>query len=247
MNFYFRYCKMFFSFSRLVPALYLTSSKQKLCPVYWCSEMKNQPENMQRLPVVLSYGLIICCDSFTEVWLYITPLTLCCICAFVALANALVYWYVFVVHFFVHVLADFYILIICMFPCFYHLFAYMLPFICCFLLFYCLYFLLLFYPSNHCLQLILIRVMGEWPIPTTIGQEGGYTLDGSPIWVLCVAGLTERQTESPKQNFIVIYCYHLYWQLVVCIFASFSCFFVLIYLMSILPLFTRWSTCNLRL
>lgn len=127
-----------------------------------------------------------------------------------------------------------------------------------FLLFYCLYFLLLFYPSNHCLQLILIRVMGEWPIPTTIGQEGGYTLDGSPIWVLCVAGLTERQTaihshtpmcnlESPKQNFIVIYCYHLYWQLVVCIFASFSCFFVLIYLMSILPLFTRWSMCNLCL
>lgn len=100
MNLYFRYCKMFFSFSRLVPALYLTSSKQKLCPVYWCSEMKNQPENMQRLPVVLSYGLIICCDSFTEVWLYITPLTLCCICAFVTLANALVYWYVFVVHFF---------------------------------------------------------------------------------------------------------------------------------------------------
>lgn len=100
MNLYFRYCKMFFSFSRLVPALYLTSSKQKLCPVYWCSAMKNQPENMQRLPVVLSYGLIICCDSFTEVWLYITPLTLCCICAFVTLANALVYWYVFVVHFF---------------------------------------------------------------------------------------------------------------------------------------------------
>lgn len=192
-------------------------------------------------------------------WLYITPLTLCCICAFVTLANALVYWYVFVVHFFVHVLADFYILIICMFACFYHLFAYMLPFICCFfLLFYCLYFLLLFYPSNHCLLLILIRVMGEWPIPTTIGQEGGYTLDGSPIWVLCVAGLTERQTaihshtpmcnlESPKQNFIVIYCYHLYWQLVICIFASFSCFFVLIYLMSILPLFTRWSMCNLCL
>lgn len=248
MNLYFRYCKMFFSFSRLVPALYLTSSKQKLCPVYWCSEMKNQPENMQRLPVVLSYGLIICCDSFTEVWLYITPLTLCCICAFVTLANALVYWYVFVVHFFCscfswllyfdYLYVSMFLPPVCLYVAFHMLF---------FLLFYCLYFLLLFYPSNHCLQLILIRVMGEWPIPTTIGQEGGYTLDGSPIWVLCVAGLTERQTESPKQNFIVIYCYHLYWQLVVCIFASFSCFFVLIYLMSILPLFTRWSTCNLRL
>lgn len=160
MNLYFRYCKMFFSFSRLVPALYLTSLKQKLCPVYWCSEMKNQPDNMQRLPIVLSYGLIICCDSFTEVWLYITPLTLCCICAFVTLANALVYWYVFVVHFFVHVLADFYILIICMFACFYHLFAYMLPFICLF--FNCFTVYIFFYcSSNHCLLLILIGVHSQ--------------------------------------------------------------------------------------
>lgn len=88
------------------------------------------------------------------------PLTLCCICAFVTLTNALVYWYVFVVHFFVHVLADFYILIICMFACFYHLFAYMLPFICLF--FNCFTVYIFFYcSSNHCLLLILIGVHSQ--------------------------------------------------------------------------------------
>lgn len=199
MNLYFRYCKMFFSFSRLVPALYLTSSKQKLCPVYWCSEMKNQPENMQRLPVVLSYGLIICCDSFTEVWLYITPLTLCCICAFVTLANALVYWYVFVVHFFVHVLADFYILIICMFPCFYHLFAYMLPFICCFFI------VLLFIFSFIVLSIQPLSSANPYQSHGRMAYPNNHRARGRlhPGWVTNLSPLccrTNRETDSHSQS-----------------------------------------------